>query len=259
MEIGCKTGDILKTRVDALVVNLFQGVKKPTGATGAVDQALGGAITQLISDGEIKGSRGEFTVIHTLGKIAPARVVVLGLGRARGLNAEVVRAGMGEASRSLRKVGVRRIATVLHGAGVGGMSAQDAARAITEGVILGLYTFDKYKKRNPSQRDLAAVTIVEKDRSKTPEILRGVDVGRIVSESACLARDMVNEPANHMGPSDIGDIAKNLVSDGALDVTVLEKEEIERLGMGALLGVARGSAQPPPVRHHELSGRPGPS
>ena len=91
MEIGCKTGDILKTRVDALVVNLIQGVKKPTGATGAVDKALVGVITQLISDGEITGSRGEFTMIHTLGKIAPARVVVLGLGRARGLTGEVVR------------------------------------------------------------------------------------------------------------------------------------------------------------------------
>ncbi len=245
MEIGCKTGDILKARVDALMVNLFQGVKKPTGATGAVDKALNGVITQLISDGEITGSRGEFTMIHTLGKIAPARVVVLGLGRARGLSGEVVRSAMGEASRSLRKAGVRRITTVLHGAGAGGMAAHDAARAITEGVILGLYTFDKYKKSNRSQRNLAGVTIVERDRSKMLEIRQGVDVGRIVSESVCLARDMVNEPANRMNPSDIGEVAKNIVPDGALDVTVLEKEEMERLGMGALLGVARGSAQPP--------------
>ena len=80
MKIGVIAADITITKTPALIVNLFKGVKKPAGATGAVDQALDGAISQLIKDGEIKGGEGETTLLHTMGKIAPARVVVLGLG-----------------------------------------------------------------------------------------------------------------------------------------------------------------------------------
>jgi len=80
LEIDVQSAGITKIDTPALVVNLFRGVKKPAGATGAVDKALGGLITQLIEDGEIKGSAGETTLIHTLGKIKPSRVLVAGLG-----------------------------------------------------------------------------------------------------------------------------------------------------------------------------------
>mgnify|MGYP001982500069 CR=1 FL=1 len=80
LKIYVRSADITRIDTPALVVNLFRGVKKPGGATGAVDKALDGAITQLIKDGEIKGSIGETTLIHTFGKIKPQRVLVLGLG-----------------------------------------------------------------------------------------------------------------------------------------------------------------------------------
>ena len=81
VEINVVSTDIIGIDTPALVVNLFRGVKKPGGATGAVDKALGGAITQLIKEGEIKGSTGETTLIHTLGKIKPSRVLVFSPGR----------------------------------------------------------------------------------------------------------------------------------------------------------------------------------
>ena len=245
MEIRVRAGDIVKARVDAVVVNLFEGTKRPGGATAAVDRALGGAITRLIGDGEIRGAKGELTLIHTLGKIAPARVAVLGLGKARELSAETVRWVMGDAARTLRRIGARRVATVLHGAGTGGLAVEQAARAITEGAILGLYTFNKYQWAGKSRRDPELVTILERDRSKLQEMQRGIDIGKVLAESTCLARDMVNEPANHMAPADMAKVAQEIGASGGLEVTVLDREEMERLGMGALLGVARGSAQPP--------------
>ena len=78
MQIKVETDDITGIDTPALVVNLFQGVTQPGGATGAIDQALDGAISLLIQDGEVKGNLGEITLVHTLGKIAPARVVVAG-------------------------------------------------------------------------------------------------------------------------------------------------------------------------------------
>ena len=90
MKFEVVAGDIGGRDTDAIVVNLFEGIARPGGATGTVDGALDGAITELIGDGEITGKRGEVTIIHTLGKIAPARVIVAGLGKASDFDAEAV-------------------------------------------------------------------------------------------------------------------------------------------------------------------------
>ena len=87
MEIRAISGDITQIDAGAVVVNLFEGVQSPGGATGAADRALDGAISRLIADGEIKGKKGEVTIIHTLGKIPPARVVVAGLGKQKDFSA----------------------------------------------------------------------------------------------------------------------------------------------------------------------------
>ena len=72
MQIKVQSGDIAAVAADAIVVNLFEGVTAPGGGTGAVDEALGGAISQLIAAGDIRGKLGEFTLVHTLGKTAVA-------------------------------------------------------------------------------------------------------------------------------------------------------------------------------------------
>ena len=101
MKFEVKTGDISKIKCDAIVVNLFEGVAKPGGATAAVDAALGGVISGLIKNGEFKGKANEVHVLHTLGKI-PARVVaVVGLGKKEDFKADIVRNVMAEVIRSL--------------------------------------------------------------------------------------------------------------------------------------------------------------
>ena len=245
MEIRVAAQEITKVDSEAMVVNLFEGVEKPGGATASVDAALDGALTRLIADGEIKGKKGQVTLIHTLGKIAPARVAVLGLGKVQELTLETVRHGMGEVSRALRRTSGQRVATILHGAGAGGLTPAQAAQAIVEGSILGLYTFNKYKRDqdgSPERRELA---IAEPDKAKLKEVQRGAEMGRIIAESVCLARDMVNEPANCMTPTHMAEVARRVAKEGGLEVAILDVEEMEQLGMGALLGVARGTAQPP--------------
>jgi leucyl aminopeptidase len=245
LEVKVVSGDITKIKVGAAIVNLFEGVEHLGGATGAVDQALGGAITRLIAEGEIKGKLNEITLIHTLGKMETERVVVLGLGKQEKFTLDSIRAAMAEACKFLRKLSVKQAATIVHGAGIGGMDAGKAAQALTEGGILGLYTFRKHITREPEYGEIEELLIVERDGNKHAALEQGVNRGRILAEATNYARDMINEPANYMTPSDMAEVARNVAQKYGLECSVLEREEMKNLGMGALLGVAQGSKQPP--------------
>lgn len=245
MEVKVVAGDITKLPVSAIIVNLFEGVQSPTGATGAVDLALGGLITRLIAEGEIKGKLNEVTLVHSMGRIEPARVVVAGLGKEKELTLSRIRGVAAEACRSLRKVEAKRVATIAHGAGSGGIDAEKSAQAVTEGAILGLYTFRRHQTKEPEQKEIEELLIVEREESKLAELERGCARGRIMAEATTLARDMANEPANYMTPTDMAEMARKVADEYGLECQVLEREDMERLGMGAFLGVAQGSRQPP--------------
>ena len=245
MEVRAVVGDIATQEVDAIVVNLFQGVESPGGGTGAVDKALDGAISGLIADGEIKGKKGELTLIHTLGKIAPKRVLVVGLGKQDGLNLEVVGDVAAETARYLRGKGVKRAASIVHGAGTGGLSAGAAAQAMTEGTLLGLYTFKQLKSTASDDGGLEELLLVDNESDKLPALESGVRVGSILAEATSLARTLGNEPANRMTPTRLAEVAGDVARDADLDITVFDEDQCRELGMNAYLGVARGSNEPP--------------
>ena len=246
MEIKVVAGDITQVESAAIIVNLFEGVESPVGATGAADRALDGAISRLIADGEIRGKKGEITIIHTLGRIPPARVVVAGLGKAESFGPEMARQVTAGVCRRLRSAGVRSAATIVHGAGIGGLDVREAAQAVAEGCMLGLYTFRRhFSKDEDGNRALDELSVVEQDAARVPDVERGLERGRIFAEAAMLARDMVNEPPNYMTPTHIASVAERLASEHGLDSTILDQPRMEELGMGGLLGVAKGSVEPP--------------
>ncbi|MFO8102264.1 MAG: leucyl aminopeptidase [Dehalococcoidia bacterium] len=245
MRIKVVTGDIVELKVDAVIVNLFQGTKAPGGATGAVDKALDGAISSLISRGQLKGRLNETTIIHTLGKIAPAMVLVVGLGKKRDFNEERVRQASAAACKSLRGAGARDIATILHGTGAGGIDPQASARAIAEGSLLGLYTFKEHKSRKANHKEIKELSIVEMGKKGIARLKAAVREGTIMAQASILARDMVNQPSNFMTPNDMAVKALEVAQKRGMEIEVLEKEQMGELGMGGLLGVAQGSQQPP--------------
>jgi len=245
LEIKVVSDDITGIQVDAIVVNLFEGVKHPGGATGAVDKALSGAITKLIEQGEIKGKLNEVSIIHSLDKI-PARIIaVAGLGKQSEFTLNKIRGVTAEVSRSLRKLNCQRIATIVHGAGAGGIEPKAASQAMAEGTLLGLYSFRKHITKETEHQDIEQVLIVERDAAKLQALEQGCQTGKVLAEATNLARDLVNEPSNYMTPSDMAQVAERLAKTYSLDLTILEREQMEKEGMGALLGVARGSRQPP--------------
>jgi leucyl aminopeptidase len=247
VEVKASAGDITAASVDAVIVNLFEGVERPEGATGAVDKLLDGMIERLISGGEIKGKLNEATLIHTMGKMPAERVVVVGLGKREKFNYDSIRSVSAAACRTAKKVGARRVATIVHGAGAGGLDLEKGAQALTEGAVLGTYAFRKHMTKDPEDggAEIEELTLLERDASRIPAVEKGIVRGRVLAEATNLARDMVNEPGNCMTPVDMADMARSVAADWGLELTVLEREEMEKLGMGALLGVAQGSRQPP--------------
>ena len=256
--IDVQSADITDIETPALVVNLFRGVKKPGGATGVIDKALGGIITQLIKEGEIKGSAGETTLIHTLGKIKPSRVLVAGLGPQDKFDAQVVRRVSAEVVRFLRRRGISSAATIAHGVGIGGLDPQESGHSIAVGAHLGLYKFGTYLTKNgDSTNEFENLTVVELDKARANAINAGVKLGCTVAQAAITARDMVNEPANHMTPSRMAEAAQKVASEQGLKIEIMENAQMKKMGMGAFMGVAQGTDEPAKLIVLRYDGDPG--
>jgi leucyl aminopeptidase len=246
MKINVITCDITQVEAGAVVVGLFEGDKKPEGDTAVLDKALNGAISKLINQGEIRGKPGEVTAIHSLGRIPAARVVIVGLSKRKDFTLDKVRGAVAEGCRSLQKKRVEDIAVSALGAGILGMTPESSAQAVTEGALLGTYNFRKHiTKEEDVPGRIKKLSLVSVDKTGTTLLKRGVKQGRVLAEAAILARDMVNEPANYMTPSNMADVANKLAREYGLEISVLEKKDMQKLGMGALLGVAQGSCQLP--------------
>jgi leucyl aminopeptidase len=245
VEIKAIVSDIDQIKAGAVMVNLFEGTERLDGDIARLDKALDGAITQLISQGEIKGKLNEITIIHSLGKIPTDRVVVAGLGKQPELSPDRVRGVVAETCRQLRQKGADSIATSAQGAGIAGISLEVAAQAVTEGALLGTYSFRRHITTEAEHGEIKQLLIVTGDQAELPILEQGCNRGMILAEATSLARDMVNEPANYMTPSHMADTATKLAETHRLEISVLEREQMQELGMGALLGVTQGSEQPP--------------
>jgi len=245
MEIKVVAGGIQTTADELIVVNLFEGVPQPGGATGAVDQALGGAIKAAIASGDFRGKKGETLVLYPGSAMPAARVLVVGLGPQDEFTPDTVRWAAAVAAQKARDLGVPSFSSIVHGAGAGGLALETAAQALVEGTILGLYRYQELKNKPPERRDPERLTLVQFDATQVPAVEAGARQGEVVASAACLARHLVNRPANYATPSDLANVALDIASRfDAMRCQVLTEEDVAELEMGAFLGVAQGSDEP---------------
>ena len=244
MKVTVVHRSITEVDADAVIVNLFQGVTQPGGATGAVDKATGGMISRLIAEGGLTGKRSECVTLHFPPGLACKKLVVVGLGPADEFSLDHVRQVTASSLKEAAKGGVRRAATIVHGAGIGGLETAAAAQAVAEGALLGTYSYRAFKS-DAEETSLDELIIAEAASEKVEAIQSGVERGVILAESTNFARDLVNAPSNHLTPAALAKAAADMAQEVGLECTIVDKEEMERLGMGSLLGVAKGSAEPP--------------
>jgi leucyl aminopeptidase len=166
LEIRVVSGDITQQPADAIIVNLFEGVRLPGGATGAVDRALQGKLSSLIGEGECTGAFNEMTLLDTSGLLPARSVVVAGLGKSDVFDLARVRAVTAATVRFANEHGFKNAATIVHGAGIGGLSAKEAAQALAEGALAEAGRLER--------KDIEELLIVEFDARKLPELEQGV-------------------------------------------------------------------------------------
>jgi leucyl aminopeptidase len=230
---------------DALVVGLHAEESGLPRALMRLDQRLDGLLTSVIAAEKFQAKPGHITHVHTAGRARASRIVLAGLGPRRSVTAEVVRRAASAALRRARDLGAREVAIELFG---DRLPARQRAHALVEGGILGTYLFERYK-REKAEKSVEAVTLVVSEASELRTATDGARSGEAFANATWFARDLVNGPANEVHPTRLADVARDVAREGRLDVRVHERADCEKLGMGAFLGVAAGSQQPPKFIH----------
>lgn len=258
MTIELVQKDILDISCDLLVVNVFQGVTKPGGAAGALDKALGGAISDLITQDKFEGKLGQALAFPTFKKIKAKRVAVIGLGNRKKFDADAVRKIGGHIVKLAEKCGASSVVTILHGAGLpvgrqasGGLEPRAAAQALAEGLQLSAYRFHAYHgtlRKKEKKKEVKSMIVAELEPRTAKLAEEGIRRGNLLAAATCYARDLVNTPSSEMTPARLAEEARKLAG-GGVSVKVMDQQEMERRGMRAALAVARGSTHPPYAVH----------
>ncbi len=248
MKLTVKKGAVLQEKVDAIVVGIHENGAEFNPVVQEINRLSGGAIRKVLERKGFTGRPEQVEVISAGVAIKATYVFLCGLGKAEKAGLEQIRQAMGRASLRAREMGLKTLATTTatFSYQLGDATIKDVASAMTEGAVLALYQFSKYKvKEDTNSRYIEELRVVEGERDAAREAEKGVAQGRIIAESVNFARDLINHPANEMTPTILAGTAKTMAKVNKIRCTILSRPQIERLGMGAFLGVAKGSQEPP--------------
>ncbi|MBN1370089.1 MAG: leucyl aminopeptidase [Dehalococcoidaceae bacterium] len=244
MEVRITAQNPWEVPTEALVVLCFKDKISDDKNVKEIDPLLSGAISRLVESREIKAKSGEVTVIHTLGKIKPERVVIGGMGKQEEFMPDFIRRSIAAVCKGLINKGIKELVVTFPCGPAGQLDSSLIAQLVTEGGILGSWSFKKYFTGDDQPAGIKTMALAAGGFS-TSELQKGIDKGIILAEAANLARDMVNEPGNCLTPSDMAAIAEQVARDNGLEISVLDKAKMEEMGMRAVLAVAQGSANQP--------------
>ncbi|MCU1295510.1 MAG: Leucyl aminopeptidase [Bryobacterales bacterium] len=244
MQVQIETSSIEKISADALAVIAFESGSDPKIAEQS------GWLADLRSSGEFTGKLYETAVLYRPEGLAAKRLVVVGGGKKEKFSQVEARRLGGVLARALKSKGVRTAVLVLD------EGDETLVSAVVEGAILGVWEADKYKtdpKKNEKHLDSLRIAVPGGDQQN---LARAVEKGRIVAEAQNVSRDLVNEPPNRLTPATLAEAAEAMCAEVGLECELLDEGEMAKLGMGALLGVAQGSSNPPflIVMKYQLAG-----
>jgi leucyl aminopeptidase len=246
MEFSVKSGTPEKQRSGCLVVGVFDN-RKLSAVGEQIDEVAGGALSAILRRGDLEGRNGQTLLLHNLPNLPSERVLLVGCGKEKEFNEARYREVSARAISALKDTGATEVTSYLTDLEVKGHD--DVAWKVRQAVEVSesaLYRFDQLKSKPSNQRrELKRMVLAVPKRSDLDDGELAIRQGLAIASAMKLVRDLGNLPGNICTPTYLAEQAKELGQRAGIQVTVLDKDEIEALGMGSFLAVARGSRQPP--------------
>ena len=240
MEVRAEFAKFYDVEADALVVTIYEGEKADDGALKELDERTGGIVSEMLGTDEMRGKQSDTVYIYRPGNIRAERLLLVGAGKREDFSLDTIRKVTGSAARFLRGKGARSMAILRRSQ----LEIGNSAQAAVEGVLLGLFEPDMYKTENKEERRIDQLILLAAAAGSEDALSEGVERGRIIGEAVNFARELSNEPSSTLTPTELAERAKETATRFGLDIDVLDEARMKELGMGALLGVARGSDEP---------------
>lgn len=242
MQIGLVTELYSQVRADALITYVFDAENKFDGALAEINREMNGRLESLAAGGELSGKPLELVLVHFPQGMAAQRLLLVGAGKPAKFSASDLRKIAGTALRHLKSRGAKRLVFVARE----GERGPEAAQAVVEGLIAADFESDKYRSEKKKQ-EIESVSLAGFDAGLGGALISAVEQGRVIAESQNFARDLINEPSNRLTPRMLAARAEAMAKEAGLSVEILDERKIAELKMGALIGVAQGSVEPPRV------------
>ena len=256
IKINQKLDSPLEHKTECLILVCVEE-KKPSGILKEFDDELAGAISHAFENKRFVGKPGQTLLLNSTGKAS--NLLLVGMGKSKEVTAEKICQAAGTAAKLAEQSKFKSIAVDLGifegiAKGKGGLYGE-LASALAEGAGLALYHFDNYKSKedDPPSR-VEKLTLLTSSKSRQASIEKSIARAQKIIEAVHTARDLVSHPGNTVTPTYLADHAKKMARKNKITCKVLGKKEMQKLGMGSLLGVAQGSDQPPALIVLEYNG-----
>ena len=242
MQIQIETQPYGSLESDALVTYVFDKDDKLDGLLGDIDTAMNDRLGTLVANGEITGKALELVLLHFPEGLSAKKLLLVGAGKPGKFAVSDLRKIAGTALRNLKSRGAKKLVFLTRE----GERGPAAAQAVVEGLIVADFESNKYHTEK-KEREVQSVSLAGFDSGLRAELRAAIDHGRILAESQNFARDLINEPSNKLTPRLLAAKAEAMAKEAGLGIEILDERKIAELKMGALIGVAQGSVEPPRV------------
>ena len=239
MQIQIESQPFTSISTDAIVTYVFDKDDRIEGAIALLDQAMQSKLAPLAKSGELTGKPFEMVLLHYPQGLSAQKLLLIGAGKVDKFSLAELRRIAGAALRYLKARGVKKFTFVAREG-----SGAAALQAVVEGLLIADFESDTYRSKKDNGKAIESVALAGFEGSAA-DLAGALETGKVLGESQNFARALINEPSNKLTPRMLADRAQAMAKEAGLAVEILDEKRIEELKMGALLGVAQGSVEPP--------------
>ncbi|MEW6733858.1 MAG: leucyl aminopeptidase [Acidobacteriota bacterium] len=236
MDVKTLTDKFHEIIADTLIVPMYEGEGTNEALLKELNGHTEGALASILEHREFRGKLNEVAYIHRAPGLKARRLLLVGVGKREKFSHFQLRQAVGTSARILKNKGVQTVAWVVRD----NLNPEMSATAIVDAMLASLFEPDSYKTKEREERPFNQFLIIVPESIRVP-IEVGATRGQIVGEAVNFARQLINEPSSNLTPKIMAEQAEQLAEGLPLNIDVLNEAQMRELGMGALLGVARGS------------------